>query len=64
MKSPRPMDDVVISSVADSQGNFTNIDFAPAQNDLNRNFILTAIGRLLGFILRRRLRITLTRLHK
>ena len=48
-EEPETHDDVVISSVADSQGNFTNTDFAPAQNDLNRNFTLTAIGQSSGF---------------
>ena len=48
-EEPETHDDVVISSVADIQGRFTNMDFAPAQNDLNRNFTLTAIGQSSGF---------------
>ena len=48
-EEPETHADVTISSVADGQGNFTNLDFAPAENDLNRNFTLTAIGQSSGF---------------
>ena len=48
-EEPETHDDAITSSVADNEGNFTNLDFVPAPNDLNRSFTLTAIGQLSGF---------------
>jgi MBG domain/Kelch motif/Galactose oxidase, central domain len=48
-EEPETHPDVVTSSVANSEGSFTNANFAPAENDLNRNFTLTAIGQTSGF---------------
>ena len=48
-EEPETHDDVITSSVADNQGNFTNSDFAPATADAGRSFTLTAIGQTSGF---------------
>jgi hypothetical protein len=48
-EEPETHEDVITSSVADNQGNFTNTDFAPATADAYRTFTLTAIGQTSGF---------------
>jgi hypothetical protein len=48
-EEPETREDTILSSMADSQGNFTNTDFAPSLLDINRNFTLTAIGQLSSF---------------
>ena len=48
-EEPETHEDVITSSVADNQGNFTNTDFAPATADAGRSFTLTAIGQSSGF---------------
>ena len=48
-EEPETHADVITSSIADTQGNFTNMDFAPATADAGRSFTLTAIGQSSGF---------------
>jgi len=48
-EEPETREDTILMSVADSQGNFTNTEFAPFPIDLNRHFTLTAIGQASGF---------------
>src|SRR5258706_8946468 len=47
-EEPETHADSALSSTADSQGSFTNTDFAPAPPDLGRNFTITAKGQASG----------------
>jgi hypothetical protein len=47
-EEPETHPDTTILSVADTSGNFTNTDFAPAAGDVGRTFTLTAIGQTSG----------------
>jgi hypothetical protein len=47
-EEPETRDDTILSSVADSQGNFISTEFAPLTVDAYRTFTLTAIGQTSG----------------